>query len=202
MSHLGTLPWAAPGQYGAVPGQWLRAWSLGRAAGLWPARLSQSAAAGADGSSIDGGGHRGGRDWNVSASPRRIRGSGAALGELHLLRGRLDGTLAEVAEEVEASVQERWARVEEAARLSRRAFVAAVAACRRCPATAPAGGASSRGVAGRHGPRRQWCGEAEFELTPLHHQLLAMMAGEPSRVFGKDELTRGLAAPGTGQGWR
>lgn len=30
--------------------------------------------------------------------------------------------------------------------------------------------------------------EAEFELTPLHHRLLAVMAAEPLRVFGRDEL--------------
>ena len=35
---------------------------------------------------------------------------------------------------------------------------------------------------------RQWYGEAEFELTPLHHRLLAVMAAEPCRVFGRDEL--------------
>lgn len=36
--------------------------------------------------------------------------------------------------------------------------------------------------------RRQWYGEAEFELTLLNHRLLAVMAIEPYRVFGKDEL--------------
>jgi two-component system, OmpR family, response regulator len=35
---------------------------------------------------------------------------------------------------------------------------------------------------------RQWYGEAEFELTPLHHRLLVVMAAEPGRVFGRDEL--------------
>jgi DNA-binding response OmpR family regulator len=38
--------------------------------------------------------------------------------------------------------------------------------------------------------RRQWWGEAEFELTPLHHRLLAVMAADPYRVFAKDELLR------------
>ena len=36
--------------------------------------------------------------------------------------------------------------------------------------------------------RRQWYGDGEFELTPLHHRLLAVMAADPFRVFGKDEL--------------
>ena len=36
--------------------------------------------------------------------------------------------------------------------------------------------------------RRQWWGEVEFELTPLHHRLLAVMATDPHRVFGKSEL--------------
>jgi DNA-binding response OmpR family regulator len=35
---------------------------------------------------------------------------------------------------------------------------------------------------------RQWYVKAEFELTPLHHRLLAVMAAEPERVFGHDEL--------------
>jgi DNA-binding response OmpR family regulator len=35
---------------------------------------------------------------------------------------------------------------------------------------------------------RQWWGDAEFELTPLHHRLLAVMAADPLWVFGKDEL--------------
>jgi DNA-binding response OmpR family regulator len=37
---------------------------------------------------------------------------------------------------------------------------------------------------------RQWYGEVEFELTPLHHLLLATLAADPYRVFGKDELVR------------
>jgi DNA-binding response OmpR family regulator len=36
--------------------------------------------------------------------------------------------------------------------------------------------------------RRQWYGEVEVALTPLHHRLLSVMASEPYRVFGKDEL--------------
>jgi DNA-binding response OmpR family regulator len=40
--------------------------------------------------------------------------------------------------------------------------------------------------------RRQWYGEVEVELTPLHHRLLAVMAAEPYRVFGKDELLQAV----------
>jgi two-component system phosphate regulon response regulator PhoB len=40
--------------------------------------------------------------------------------------------------------------------------------------------------------RRQWYGEVEVELTPLHHALLAAMAAEPTRVFGRDELERAV----------
>jgi DNA-binding response OmpR family regulator len=36
--------------------------------------------------------------------------------------------------------------------------------------------------------RRQWWGEVEFELTPLHHRLLVVLATDPYRVFAKDEL--------------
>jgi DNA-binding response OmpR family regulator len=45
-------------------------------------------------------------------------------------------------------------------------------------------------VAGRPVTRRQWYGEVEFELTSLHQRLLALMASDPYRVFGKDELLR------------
>jgi hypothetical protein len=52
------------------------------------------------------------------------------VGELHLLRGRLDGTLADLASEIAKTDRpdERWLRVEEAARLARRALAAAVGA--------------------------------------------------------------------------
>lgn len=36
--------------------------------------------------------------------------------------------------------------------------------------------------------RRQWYGETEFALTPLHHQLLAAFAADPYRVLSKGEL--------------
>lgn len=113
------------------------------------------------------------------------------LGELHLLRGRLDGVLDEIGlvlrrPEVD---EEGWPRVEEAARLARRALVAALGAVPPLPITGPAPGLLEVGEL-RVDPAsgRQWYGEAEFELTPLHHRLLAVMAAEPQRVFGKDEL--------------
>src|SRR5579884_4221832 len=64
------------------------------------------------------------------------------LGELHLLRGRLDGVLDEVGvvlrqPEVD---EDGWPRVEEAARLARRALVAAVGAVPSLPIARPAAG--------------------------------------------------------------
>jgi DNA-binding response OmpR family regulator len=113
------------------------------------------------------------------------------LGELHLLRGRLDGVLDEIGmvlRQAEAD-EEAWPRVEEAARLARRAMVAAVGAVPPLPVVTPTSGFLCVGEL-RVDPAsgRQWYGEAEFELTPLHHRLLAVMASEPCRVFGKDEL--------------
>jgi DNA-binding response OmpR family regulator len=113
------------------------------------------------------------------------------LGELHLLRGRLDGVLDQIGvvlrqTEVDG---EAWPRVEEATRLARRALVAAVGAVPPLPAARLAPGLLQVGEL-RVDPAagRQWYGDAEFELTPLHHRLLAVMAAEPRRVFGKDEL--------------
>ena len=111
------------------------------------------------------------------------------LGELHLLRGRLDGTLEDVARLI-AKGAEEWSSVEEAARLARRALVAAVSAAPPPPPLALLPGELRVGeLRVDTVTRRQWWGEAEFELTPLHHRLLAVMAAEPYRVFGKDELT-------------
>jgi DNA-binding response OmpR family regulator len=114
------------------------------------------------------------------------------LGELHLIRGRLEGMLAEVAEAIQQSDQdERWERVEQAARLARRAVMAAAAAMPPAPSyAAPATELRVGELRVEIRTRRQWYGEAEFELTPLHHQLLVTMAAEPFRVFGKDELLR------------
>lgn len=113
------------------------------------------------------------------------------LGELHLLRGRLDGVLDEIGAVLRQSdVDEAgWPRVEEAARLARRALVAAVGAVPPLPPLTPTPGVLRVGEL-RVDPAagRQWYGEVEVELTPLHHRLLVVMAAEPCRVFGKDEL--------------
>jgi hypothetical protein len=112
------------------------------------------------------------------------------LGELHLLRSRLDGVLDEIGVVLrQPEVEEGWPRVEEAARLARRALVAAVGAVPALPAAMPTPGVLRVGEL-RVDPAagRQWHGETEFELTPLHHRLLAVMAAEPCRVFAKDEL--------------
>jgi DNA-binding response OmpR family regulator len=141
-------------------------------------------------------GHLRREEVEVSSKVERVRvpetypRERVVLGELHLLRGRLEGMLAAVVEEVEASDQpERWERVEEAARLARRAVVAAVAAMPpipSCPASVSELRVGELRIDTRL--RRQWFGEVEFELTPLHQQLLATMALEPARVFGTDEL--------------
>jgi hypothetical protein len=113
------------------------------------------------------------------------------LGELHLLRGRLDGALDDVAQLIAAGgdAEREWVQVEEAARLARRALVAAVSAA---PLPRPLAALPGEFRVGELRvdavTRRQWWAEAEFELTPLHHRLLAVMAAEPYRVFRKDEL--------------
>jgi DNA-binding response OmpR family regulator len=113
------------------------------------------------------------------------------LGELHLLRSRLDGTLEDVAHLIAkgGDGERDWLQVEEATRLARRALAAAVDAAPAPPPLLPPAGELRVGEL-RVDPstRRQWYGEAEFELTPLHHRLLAVMAADPYRVFGKDEL--------------
>jgi DNA-binding response OmpR family regulator len=113
------------------------------------------------------------------------------LGELHLVRARLDGVLDEIGAVLRQPEvdEEAWPRVEEATRLARRALLAAVGAVPPLPAATPGPGLLRVGelqvdpTAGR-----QWYGEAEFELTPLHHRLLAVMAADPCRVFARDEL--------------
>jgi DNA-binding response OmpR family regulator len=113
------------------------------------------------------------------------------LGELHLLRSRLDGVLDEIGAVLrQPNVdEESWPRVEEAARLARRALVAAVGAVPPLRAVTPTPSVLRVGEL-RVDPAsgRQWYGDAEVELTPLHHRLLAVMAAEPCRVFGRDEL--------------
>ena len=66
------------------------------------------------------------------------------LGELHLLRSRLDGVLDEIGTVLrQADVgEEAWPRVEEATRLARRALVAAVGAVPPLPAARLAAGFS------------------------------------------------------------
>ena len=114
------------------------------------------------------------------------------LGELHLLRGRLDDVLDQIggviarAEDVDGA----WPRVEEAARLARRALVAAVETVPSLPPMVAQAGLLRVGeLSVDPVTRRQWYEDVEFELTPLHHRLLAVMAADPFRVFGKDELS-------------
>ena len=115
------------------------------------------------------------------------------LGELHLLRSRLDGVLDEIGNVLRQPEvdEDAWPRVEEATRLARRALVAAVGTVPPLPTAAPAPGLLSVGELHIDlAAARQWYGDAEFELTPLHHRLLAVMAADPVRVFGHDELAR------------
>jgi DNA-binding response OmpR family regulator len=133
----------------------------------------------------------------VSASVRRVRvpetfpRERVVLGELHLLRGRVDGVLDLIGVLLrQAEIDEQaWPRVEEAARLARRALVAAVGAVPPLPAGTPSPGLLQVGEL-RVDPAacRQWYGDTEFELTPLHHRLLAVMAADRYRVFARDEL--------------
>jgi DNA-binding response OmpR family regulator len=113
------------------------------------------------------------------------------LGELHLLRNRVDGVLDQIGMVLrQADVDEQaWPRVEEATRLARRALVAAVGAVPPLPTVTPAPGLLRVGEL-RVDPAagRQWYGEVEVELTPLHHRLLAVLTAEPYRVFAREEL--------------
>jgi len=120
------------------------------------------------------------------------------LGELHLLRGRLDELLDEVARVIATSerADEAWLRVEEAARLARRALAAAVGAVPPLQAVGPRESELCVGELRVDTlTRRQWYGDVEFELTPLHHRLLAVMAADPFRVFAKDELLAAVWGP-------
>jgi site-specific recombinase XerD len=114
----------------------------------------------------------------------------AVAGELHLIRVRVESLLADVGERVaEDEHLEEWLRVEGAARLARRALVAAGGALPPLPPTVPHTADLRVGLLRVDPPaRRQWYGETEFALTPLHHQLLAVLAGDPYRVFSKGEL--------------
>jgi DNA-binding response OmpR family regulator len=133
----------------------------------------------------------------IEVSARRVRVPATfpreriVLGELHLLRSRLDGVLDEIGAVLRQPEvdEEGWPRVEEAARLARRALVAAVGLVPPLPAVTATPGVLRVGEL-RVDPAsgRQWYGEVEFELTPLQHRLLAVMAAEPCRVFARDEL--------------
>lgn len=128
-----------------------------------------------------------GRVCEPSSFPReRI-----VVGELHLIRVGLDDVLAQVGVLLAETAQElAWARVEEAARLARRALCAAVSAAPPLPTTQAAGDLVIDRLRVDPVSRRQWWGEVEVELSPLHHRLLAVMATEPYRVWAKDELLR------------
>jgi len=123
--------------------------------------------------------------------PERFPRERIVVGELHLIRSRIDALLAELSGIAADDGAAEWLRVEEATRIARRALSAAATAAPPLPATAPRHGevAVSR-LRMDTSSRRQWWGEAEFELTPLHHRLLAVMAADPYRVFAKDELLR------------
>jgi DNA-binding response OmpR family regulator len=126
----------------------------------------------------------------------------AATGELHLLRARVEALLTDLGALIaEGEQEDAWLRVEEAARLARRALAAAVAAVPPLPAlTASAGELVVGRLRVDTVARRQWYGEREFELTPLHHQLLAVLAADPFRVFAKDELARAVWRRGEAAG--
>jgi hypothetical protein len=154
---------------------------------LWPFRVSHNPDT------------RGSNDekevMEVSARLERVRvpdtypRERVVLGELHLLRGRLDGVLEEIGGVIARAdaTDDAWPRVEEAARLARRALMAAADTVPPLPAVVPQPGLLRVGeLSVDPMTRRQWWGDVEFELTPLHHRLLAVMVADPFRVFGKD----------------
>ena len=115
------------------------------------------------------------------------------VGELHLVRRRLDEALAGVGQlqtrPADTTALDEWARVEEAARIASRALRAAIAAVPAVNDDAKQPDELSAGelrVDARLG--RQWFADQEFELTPLQHRLLAYLAREPRRVVAKEEL--------------
>jgi DNA-binding response OmpR family regulator len=122
-----------------------------------------------------------------------VPGERILAGELYLLRGRLDDALAEIGRLVVGERGQAWEDVEEAARVARRALSAAVSALPPLPPVIPAAGELRAGLL-RIDPRdrRQWYDTTEIELTPLQHRLLAVLASDPTRVFDKDELQRGV----------
>ena len=114
------------------------------------------------------------------------------VGELQVMRERLDDTLAEIAYLIaKAEPDSPWQRVEEATRLAQRALNAAVTAAPPLPASVTEEGEIEVGpLRIDTGMQRQWYGGNEFQLPPMLHLLLATMAAQPTRVFSKDELLR------------
>lgn len=119
------------------------------------------------------------------------------LGELHLLRRRLDETLDGISALLrETDDVEAWEDVERAARIARRGLACALAAVPPQPLEPARSDVLTVGRL-RADPdlRRQWWDECEFELSPLLHRLLACLAVEPHRVFGREELLREVWGP-------
>ncbi len=114
----------------------------------------------------------------------------ALLGELHLIRRRLEGALGSIAYVVRTAEEDGpWRRVEEATRLASRAIAAAVSAAPPLPPDDLRPRELEIGALRIDTlSRRQWWADEEFRLTSLRHSLLVMLAAEPYRVFGKDEL--------------
>jgi DNA-binding response OmpR family regulator len=116
------------------------------------------------------------------------------IGELHVIRTRLDDTLLRLAR-VAASAEQLggWGAgggggASGPAGVGRGGEGGAAAASRPCGAgLLVVGELRIDRAAGR-----QWWGEREFELSPLHHRLLAVMAAEPDRLFGKEELAEAV----------
>lgn len=115
------------------------------------------------------------------------------LGELHLVRQRLDDTLLGIAHLLATTQKlDEWERVGEAARIGSRALAAAIAAAPPLTVgTALAEGELQvRELRIDPASGRQWFGDQELELTALQHRLLLHLARDPYRVFAKAELLR------------
>lgn len=119
------------------------------------------------------------------------------IGELHLVRRRLDRTLDGLGALLRATGRfEEWEDVEQAARVAYRGLACALAAAPPLEERQARPGLVVVGflrVDTR--ARRQWWGPVEFELSPLLHRLLARLAEEPYRVFAREELLREVWSP-------